>query len=282
MADLPPPSNASPTPSASDDTTKNKQARRDSVVIWLAQVIIPLLLGSLLFTGILEGYKSSLGEKKDIIDSYYRPMRALQTSCFRQHQQLIGKYGELSGNYQLQFNELKHMHDHPEVNASPGYGLIPKAIWSTYAELAKATPELTGAVSQCRNDLFIKYEELALVTGTYDKFIALAKTRDEKLIDINRQLQNDKDPLLDKISATDMMTLLRNLASPSFDKPEEQSKLLAEIAAYAEPVIKVNQLMMNAEQQSFDAERSFFSGTHDLFAREISARQSKSFLSYIF
>jgi hypothetical protein len=66
------------------------------------------------------------------------------------------------------------------------------------------------------------------------------KRGDEKLIDINRQLQNDKDPLLDKISATDMMTLLRNLASPSFDKPEEQSKLLAEIAAYAEPVIKVN------------------------------------------
>jgi hypothetical protein len=64
MADLPPPSNASPTPSASDDTTKNKQARRDSVVIWLAQVIIPLLLGSLLFTGILEGYKSSLGREK--------------------------------------------------------------------------------------------------------------------------------------------------------------------------------------------------------------------------
>lgn len=249
---------------------------------WFGQVILPLVLGSFLFTGILEGYKSTLGEKKDIIDSYYRPMRALQASCSSQHHQLVSKYSQLAANYQLQFNELAHMQGHPEVNTLAGYDAIPKAIWTRTEELAKATPEVARAVSQCSTELYIKYEELALVTGTYTKFKELAKTRDEKHADINRRLQQSKDSLTAPVQAEDMMGLARKLVSTPFEKTEEQQKLLDEIKVYAEPTVKAYELIGAAESETFDNERDFFWATHDLFAEEISARQSKGFLSYFF
>jgi hypothetical protein len=280
MANKPP---ASQTPSSKPAPGKpgpDDHAKRDKVLAWAGQVILPLVLGSFLFTGILEGYKSSLGDKKDIIDSYYRPMRALQASCSSQHHQLVGKYSQLAANYQLQFNELKHMQGHPELNAQADYNEIPKAIWTRTQELAKTTPELALAVSKCSTELYIKYEELALVTGTYKKFRVLAKARDEKHADINRRLQESKASLTDPIQAEDMMGLLRKLVSTRFDKPQEQEKLLGEIQAYSDPTIKAYELMGVAEGETFDTERDFFRATHDLFAEEISARQSKGFFSY--
>jgi hypothetical protein len=271
---------SSPTPSGTP--AADAPPKREKVLAWFGQVILPLVLGSFLFTGILEGYKSTLGEKKDIIDTYYRPMRALQASCFSQHHQLVSKYGQLAANYQLQFNELAHMQGHPEVNAQAGYDEIPKAIWTRTEELAKATPELARAVSQCSTELYIKYEELALVTGTYKKFKELAKTRDEKHADINRRLQQGKDSLTAPVQAEDMVGLLRKLVSTPFDKPEEQQKLLGEIKVFAEPTVKVYELIGVAEGETFDTERDFFRATHELFAEEISARQSKGFLSYFF
>jgi hypothetical protein len=282
MSNQPPNTQTLPAQPNPNGQGPDNYARRDKVLGWFGQVIIPLLLGSFLFTGILEGYKSSLGDKKDIIDSYYRPMRALQASCSSQHHQLVGKYGELAGNYQLQFNELAHMQGHPELNSSPAYGEIPKAIWTRSQDLAKATPELARAVAQCSTELYIKYEELALVTGTYKKFKVLAKARDEKHTDINRRLQESKGALTAPIEAEDMMGLLRKLVATPSDKPEEQQKLLNEVKVYAETTIKAYEVIGAAEGETFDTERDFFKATHDLFAEEISARQSKGFFSYFF
>lgn len=209
-------------------------------------------------------------------------MRALHASCSVRHQQLAGKYGELAGSYQLQFNELNHILTHPESTSMPGYEAIPKAIFSTNEELAKTTRELTDTVRQCRIDLYIKYEELALVTGTYDQFKRLARIRDKGLEQIDRQLQIKKAPYLAASNSDDMMTLLRKLASTRSDAPLDQQKMLEEAAAYANPVVELNRLFMTTEQENFNTEQTFFRGTRNLFAREISARQSKGFFSYLF
>ena len=267
---------------AANKQDKNKESGWNKVLLWFGQVIVPLLLGSFLFSGILEGYKSSLGDKKDIIDSYYRPMRVLQASCAAQHQTLATHYGELAGSYERQFKELGYMLEHPEVTAAASYEIIPKEILRANRELANATHKLNEAVRQCHVDLYIKYEELALVTGTYDKFKRLAGLRNKRLAQAEQQLQNQISKYQAVASDDDMMALMRKLVTAPSDSSESQQKLFKELDVYATPTIELNRLLMASERQRFDAEQAFFTSNRNLFAREISARQSKGFFSYLF
>ncbi|MFJ2485542.1 hypothetical protein [Pseudomonas sp. NPDC087639] len=281
MTDAPPPETSSQT-APQDNINQEKTSRGGKFLLWFGQAIVPLLLGSFLFSGILEGYKSTLGEKKDIIDSYYRPMRTLQASCAMRHQQLAHQYGELADAYRLQFDELTHMLTEPEAAAAAGYEIIPRTIASNNKELAKTTRELNDGVRQCHVDLYIKYEELALVTGTYDKFKRLVSTRDKRLAQIEKQLQAKRVPYLAAGSAEDMMKMLRKLATVRSDTPHDRAKMLTEISVYANPTVELNRLLMTTERERYEAEQAFFASTRNLFAREISARQSKGFFSYLF
>lgn len=267
---------------AEDNNKPGKTNRGGKFLAWFGQAIVPVLLGSFLFSGILEGYKSSLGDKKDIIDSYYRPMRALHASCSSKHLELADQYGKLAGSYQLQFDELKHILTHPELASKPGYDAVPRALYKTNEELAKSSKELSTAVRQCRTDLYIKYEELALVTGTYEKFKRLASVRDKSIEQIDKQMKLSMEPYLEASNSNDMMALLRKVASSDAESSADQQKMLEEVSVYAKPVVELNLLFRTTEQNNFNAEQSFFKSTRNLFAREISARQSKGFFSYLF
>lgn len=267
---------------AANKQEQNKEAIWNKVLLWFGQMIVPVLLGSFLFSGILEGYKSSLGDKKDIIDSYYRPMRMLQASCAAQHQKLAAHYGELAVAYERQFKELGYMLEHPEVSAQASYEIIPREMMRTSGELSAATPKMNEAVRQCHVDLYIKYEELALVTGTYDQFKRLASTRNKRLAQADQQLQSQRSAYQAIASGDEMMVLMRKLVTAPSDSPQSQQTLLKDLAIYATPTIELNRLLMASERQRWDAEQAFFISPRNLFAREISARQSKGFFSYLF
>lgn len=261
---------------------QNQVSRWSKIVVWFGQLVVPLLLGSFLFSGILEGYKSSLGDKKDIIDSYYRPTRALHASCSTKNLELADQYGKLAGSYQLLFDELKHALTHPELAAKPGYEVILKTLAKNTEELANATKEQTSTVQQCRIDLYIKYEELALVTGTYKPFKRFAAVRDKSLEKIDKQMKLKMEPHMALAKSEDLMTILRRIAPIESGASQSPQQLLDDIAPYVTPIVELNQLFQVTELEKFNTEQAFFKSARNLFAREISARQSKGFFSYLF
>ncbi|MFM9380056.1 hypothetical protein [Pseudomonas sp. UV AK001] len=282
MADEPMPSDATSSNYAQGNRTQNQDSRWNKILVWFSQLVVPLLLGSFLFSGILEGYKSSLGDKKDIIDSYYRPTRALHASCSTKNLELADQYGKLAGSYQLLFNEFKHAVTHPELAAKPGYEVILKTLAKNTEELANATKERANTVHQCRIDLYIKYEELALVTGTYKQFKRFASVRDKSLEKTEKQMKLKMEPYMATINSEDMMELLRKIVPVESDIPQSPQKYLDEIAVYANPIVTLHQLFQTTELEKFNTEQAFFKSASNLFAREISARQSKGFFSYLF
>lgn len=282
MADEPIPSDVTSSNCTQGNRTQNQDSRWNKILVWFAQLVVPLLLGSFLFSGILEGYKSSLGDKKDIIDSYYRPTRALHASCSTKNLELADQYGKMAGSYQLLFNELKHALTHPELAAKPGYEIIFKALAKNTEELANAAKEQASSVRQCRIDLYIKYEELALVTGTYMQFKRFASVRDKALDKTDKQMKLKMEPYMAATNSEDMMELLRKIAPVESDISQSPQKFLDEIAVYATPIVELNQLFRTTELEKFNTEQAFFKSARNLFAREISARQSKGFFSYLF
>ncbi|MEQ9746420.1 hypothetical protein ABRQ05_19270 [Pectobacterium actinidiae] len=244
--------------------------------------VIPIFLGSFLFAGVLESYKKDQGLQKELIKDYYRPMRELQGFCSSSHNELFLKYGELSGSYQLMFDEIVHMFVTPESKLGRDYEAIPMSIVKANSELKKRVEELEVAVKKCRSDLFLKYEELALATGSYPDFVRLAEKRVNEINVIYSERKKKAEESIKDIDPNQLMPLMRRFVSTDISGDMNKAMLIREMKKILEPAKQYGLIMAESEQSIFQKEHEFFQRLHELYAKEISKKHSNGFISWVF
>lgn len=244
--------------------------------------VIPIFLGSFLFAGVLESYKKDQGLQKELIKDYYRPMRELQGSCSSSHNELFLKHGELSGSYQLMFNELVHMSVTPDSKLGRDYEVIPMSIFKANSELKKKIEELETAVKICRADLFFKYEELALATGTYPEFMKLAEKRATEINYIYSERKKKAEENTKEIDPNQLIPLMREFISIDLSDDTNKSMFMDKMEKTFEPTKQHSLIMAESEQSIYQKEYEFFKSLHKLYANEISKKHSSGFISWVF
>ena len=93
---------------------------------YTGKVVLPVVLGSLIFGGILAKYNNEMTLNKTILESAYQPMREQSRECFRLHAQLE----ERLSSYRGLIDEIRGLIDHdtkppPEVLKNPGDAAFP-------------------------------------------------------------------------------------------------------------------------------------------------------------
>ncbi|AFI89557.1 hypothetical protein F6Q06_23250 [Pectobacterium parmentieri] len=244
--------------------------------------IIPIFLGSFLFAGVLESYKKDQGLQKELIKDYYRPMRELQGFCSTSHNELFLKYGDLAGSYQLMFDEIVHMFETPESKLGRDYEAIPMSVVKANSELKKRVEELDVVVKKCRSDLFLKYEELALATGSYPELMRLAEKRTNEINAIYSERKKKAEEIIKDIDPNQLMPLMRRFVSIDMSNDMNKSMLISEMKKIFEPAKQYDLIMAESEQSIFQKEYEFFQKLHELFAKEISKKHSGGFFSWMF
>ena len=244
--------------------------------------VIPIFLGSFLFAAVLESYKKDQGIQKELIKDYYRPMREQQGLCSSSHNELFLNYGELSGSYQLMFNELVHMSATPDSKLGRDYDVIPMSIIKANSELKNQIKELKKKVDNCRSELIFKYEELALATGTYPEFTELAQKRAKEINTIYSERKKKAEDNTKEIDPNQLIPLMRELISVDLSNDESKSTYMGKIEKIFEPAKQHNSIMAKTEQSIFQKEHEFFENLHKLYAGEISKKYSSGFFSWIF
>ncbi len=244
--------------------------------------VVPIFLGTFLFAGVLESYKKDQGIQKELIKDYYRPMRTQQGSCSSSHNELFLKYGELSGSYQLMLNELVHMSVAPDYKLGRDYDAIPMSILKANAKLKNRIKELEATVEKCRAELFFKYEELALATGTYPEFTELAQKRAKDINSIYFERKKMAEDITKEINTDQVILLLREYISVDLQSDGNKSIFLDKIEKIFEPTKQHNLIMAQTEQSIFQKEYEFFKSLQKLYADEISKEYSSGFFSWIF
>lgn len=256
--------------------------RAQSFSSQLIIAIISIFLGSFLFAGVLENYKKDQGLQDELIKDYYRPMRELQSSCSSSHNELFLKYGELSGSYQFMFNEIVHMTVTPDSQLGQYYEAIPMSIIKVNAELKKRVEDLEVAIKKCKTDLFLKYEELALVTGSYPEFMRLAKKYTSEINAIYSERQKKAKGNIKNIDPNQLMPLMRKFIAMDLSTDANRSMFTREMEGGFNPVIQHYLIMAEHEQLLFDKDNAFFQSIHDLYAMKISEKYSGGFISWVF
>jgi len=252
--------------------------------IW-AQVLVaflPVFFGSFLFAGVLENYRNDSRLEGTIIEKNFTPMRELQGACHTSHNDLYLQYGNLSGSYQLMFNELEHIFSTPESELGRDYEVLLKSIFQTHSETNTKTSELKETVANCRLELFRKYESLALMTGAYNKFSNMV---DEKVASINK-VYDERSELskaaTEDVEVNDMMLMMRTLLATQLESEAERERFMKKFRKIASAVIEHNQIMMKTEQQIFQSQKKFDSELRSLFAAKISDMYDEGFLGWMF
>lgn len=244
--------------------------------------IISISLGSFLFAGVIESYKKDQGLQEELIKDYFRPMRALQSSCSSSHNELFLKYGELSGSYQLVSNEIVHMTITPDSKLGQYYEALPISIIKSNAELKKEVEDLEVTVKKCKADLFLKYEELALVTGSYPEFMRLAKKYTNAINTIYSERQKKAKENTKDIDPNQLIPLMREFIAMDQSIDANKSILVREIERISKLTAQHSLIMAEYEELIFKKDYNFFLSLHELYAIKISEKYSGGFISWVF
>jgi hypothetical protein len=175
----------------------------------LALAIVPLFFGVFLFAALLETYKDDMSSRKDLVLDFYRPMREAQTECRATEQRLMVAYGAQSGTYKLMLDEFDHMVSADSATLTRDYEVLPRSILESNNQIIAQVGDLKTKLDTCIRALYRKYEEVALATGTYDRFIDIARQRDADLRTPYAQRAALLDEAAAKFKPESMMNTLR-------------------------------------------------------------------------
>ncbi|KAA6098071.1 MULTISPECIES: hypothetical protein [unclassified Pantoea] len=244
--------------------------------------IISISLGSFLFAGFLESYKKDQGLQEELIKDYFRPMMELQGSCSSSHNELFLKYGDLSGSYQIMSNEIVHMTVTPDSKLGQYFEALPISIIKENAELKKEIEDLEMAVKKCKANLFLKYEELALVTGSYPEFRSLAKKYTNAVNTIYSERQKKAKENTKNTDPNQLIPLMRKFIAMDLSTNENKSMLISEMEKISKVTTQHSLIMAEYEELMFKEDNDFFLSLHDLYAVKISEKYSGGFIRWVF
>ncbi|MFW6853613.1 hypothetical protein [Burkholderia gladioli] len=247
----------------------------------LILAIVPLFFGGFLFAALLETYKDDMSSRKDLVLDFYRPMREAQTDCRAIEQQLMAAYGTQSGNYKLMLDEFDHIVSADPATLTPAYSVLSRSILESNDKIVVQVSELKAKLDTCLPVLYRKDEEVALATGTYDRFIAIARQRDADL----RAPYAKRAALLDdaatKFKPESMMDTLRQFLTLDTDRPDGKAAMKVKLHAMGEPVVDLYMQLAQSEQAILKVEQDTDAQLIGLFAKQVNQRYKRGLLSVL-
>ena len=250
-----------------------------SFVQQITLTIITLLLGSLIFVGIIENYKSDESIKLTQLEKYFIKTRKEALECRVKHNKLIKHYASYGDNIALMFNELKHVMDNPELMNNPKQNIVMKSYADTLLNMNREQNKLPQKIVDCRNDLYLNLESLAIITGSYEYFSEQSLRRDSELEFIHNDL---KEKLSTKFGSSFMQELhqmLRKFISISTE--EEMKALILENEDKVKLMQEFSEINSNSELEKFKAQDKFYANIRNRSAEKLSDKFSYGFLSWL-
>jgi hypothetical protein len=257
------------------------QSKEPSLMRQLVVAIVPLFFGVFLFAALLETYKDDMSSRKDLVLDFYRPMRDAQADCRAAQWQLMRAYGDQSGGYQLLLNEFDHMVSVDPATLTSDYEILPRSILDANNKTTAQVGDLKAKLDTCIPALYRKYEEVALATGTYDRYIDIAEQRDTEL----RAPYAKRAALIDQATRQfkpeSMMDTLRQSLTSDIDTPEAEAAMKAKLHAVGGPVVALYLQFSHNEQAILTVEQDTDRRLIALFANEVNRRYKRGLLSVL-
>jgi len=247
----------------------------------LSLSLITLVLGSFIFVGILENYKSDESIKVKQLEDYYNPSREAVNACLKRQNELYLHYPNYGGSFRLLFDELKSLMKKPALKSSHQYGLLLEAYGKNLREVQSIQKELPIKVEECRSDVFLKLENLAIVTGSFDYFSLEAKKRAEHLNAIDKVFREKLKENNGEFKPEDLVLLMRKFGEIDHSSEEEWKKLILEFDVMLPMLENYSMILTEIEIEKYKVESNFFNSVRVEAAKHLNSRFEQGFFSWL-
>ncbi|MFB9122514.1 hypothetical protein E2553_38315 [Paraburkholderia dipogonis] len=254
----------------------------NSVMRELAVAILPIFFSSFLFAAMLETYKDNISSRKDLVIDFYRPMREAQTECRSEQNQQFLKHSDQASTFALMVQEFDHVASGDPQTLSPEYYVLPTSLLKATNQLNTESNELKIKVDTCTAALYRKYEEVALATGTYDRFLEIENKRIatvNKLLDERSRLAN---AVAQNANLPSVMDTLRKSLGPEAETPEGRREMSGKIHEIGDITVEGFEKISKNEQDVYNVDLEADTQLISLFANEVSRRYKRNLFSMIF
>ena len=253
-----------------------------SFIKQLSLSVITLVLGSFIFVGVLENYKSDEALKLKQLESYFKPARESIYSCLKMQNDLYLHYPQFSGSMKLMFGELENLMNKPELNSNYHYGLVLEGYAKNLISVQTKQKELPPKVANCRQETFLKLESLSIATGSYDFFHEKSKIRAKQLNDIDEKFREELKKNSGDLGEKEIIQMVRDFGEINANSDDEWKKTILDFSDKL-PIIEVYSAALTAAEISkYKVESEFFGAIRNNSAEQINDRFKQGFFSWLF
>ncbi len=148
---------------------------------YIAKVLLPVFLGSLLFSGIVAKYNNEMNLNKSILESAYQPMKEQFRKCMRER-------GNFHNSLNLYKASIMDLHERLQLilkSPHPNYGILTpykQKVGENESEAGSEVERLWKNLLMSNEELGSLYGDLAIMLGVADSsdFNKILKKRDKR------------------------------------------------------------------------------------------------------
>jgi hypothetical protein len=252
-----------------------------SFIKQLSLSVITLALGSFIFVGVLENYKSDESIKFKQLEEYFKPAREAANLCLKKQNELFLHYPNYGGTLKLMFGELSHLIDNPELDGNYQYGLLLEGYTKNMLDAQKKQKELPPIVDACRQEVFLKLESLSIATGTFEYFSELAKRRSARLNVIDQQFRDKLKKSNKGMDEDELIDMMRQFGTMNPHSKDEMKALILDFGSKLPMIEAYSIYLAETEQDKYNVESEFFGEIRDKSADNINSRFKQGFFSWL-
>lgn len=171
------------------------------VMIYIGKVLLPVLLGSLIFSGILAKYNNEMNLNKSILESAYQPMKQQYREC----NSAQGRFRKQLSVYQASVYGLQESIQH---GVAP-----PAAFWRNVVSLDELE-ETWGDVMQCHGAFTSLLVDVSLMLG--EDGVDLIKVKEKRIERLDSLIQR-KNEIFEKLYPLELDGLFTEVRESSVD-----------------------------------------------------------------
>ena len=244
--------------------------------------LLVLVLGSFIFVGVLEDYKSDDSIKVEQLESYFMPARVMANSCLKQQNELFLHYPQNGTSLHLFFDAMTHLMKNPKLEKNYNYELVLKGLLHNLQSVQKIQAELPQAVEMCREEVFLSLEALSIATGSFEYFSIQADKRIERLNDLDKKYRKKLEQSNGDFDSKEIVKMLYQIGSLQPGSDKDTKKLLLEFNQKLPIIERASLIYAEREQEKYQIETEFFSEIRKKSASKINSRFKQGFFSWLF
>lgn len=242
----------------------------------LATTLITMFFGSFLIVGILESYKNDTQLKDKIVETYFKPTTTSLNNCISLHNENINDYNNYIGSNYIVFNNMDKIIQNPSLLKKIDYTLWVTSMNKVNNENFQKYKKSLSTLKKCYENNLVNFEQLTIVTGTYNKFIKLAKEKNLEIQKLEKIYQEKEKKFNNNFDINKLLSKIDEFAKNDFQVTDELKYLIKD----KKMLFELNHENLNKKKKILQIKRDLYITTKIESAKKINSMYNTSFIQW--